>query len=67
MACGVKISPVTPSIDLSPTSWLNCSFFTANKPNFMQGTVVEFFKDQVKEYVLDRIFQTDTLPISGRY
>lgn len=67
MACDVKISPVTPSIDLSPASWLNCSFFTANKANSMQGTVVEFFKDQVKEYVLDRIFQTDSLPISGKY
>lgn len=33
----------------------------------MQGTVVEFFKGQVKEYVLDGIFQIDSLPTLGRY
>lgn len=67
MACGLKISPGTPTTDLSPASWLNHSFFTVNKLNSMQGTVVEFFKGQVKEYVLDGIFQIDNLPTSGRY
>lgn len=33
----------------------------------MQGTAGEVFKSQVKEYVLDGIFQIDILPTFGRY
>lgn len=67
MVCGLKVSPETPTTDLSPVSWLNHSFFSVNKLNSMQGTVVEFFKGQVKEYVLGGIFQIDSLPTLGRY
>lgn len=67
MVCGLKISPVTPTTDLSPVSWLSHSFFSVNKLNSKKGTAVEYFKGQVKEYVLDGIFQIDSLPTLGRY
>lgn len=67
MACGLKISPVTPTTDVSPASWLDHSFFSVNKLNSMQGPAVEFCKGQVKEYVLDGTFQIASLPTFGRY
>lgn len=67
MVCGLKISLYTPTTDLSSVSWLNHSFFSVNKLHSMQGTAGEFFKGQMKEYVLDGIFQVDSLPTFGRY
>lgn len=42
MLCGLKISPTTPTTDLSPVSWLNHSFFSVNKLSSMQGTAESF-------------------------
>lgn len=67
MLCGIKISPVTPTTDLSPVSWLNHSFFSVNQLNSTQGTAGKFFRGQVKEYVSHGNFQIDSLPIFGRY
>lgn len=42
MLCGLKISPATPTTDLSPVSWLNHSFFSVNKLSCEQGTAESF-------------------------
>lgn len=60
MLCGLKISPATPTTDLSPVSWLNHSFFSVNKLSSMQGTAESFLGAKWKN-----MFQMETSTLTA--